>query len=687
MAMLGRIRAPGLLATLILALPWLQQPASAARVQLEDGGLEGAGAGEEDVGALEHVANASFEAAAERGAAALELRANASSGALALAASGAGANASTALGLCRKPRCCQGTWKGEDGYARGICDVFEPRHLNWQCRCPKILIRVEGATFDLNTHYCGEGIPDCNAWRAADTPERVYTGDTFRACQSRMPQLVTGIQVGNIFGVGSITDWASYVPYRSLFNEQADWLNDESEEAALPTEHGTEDLKVLLFLDVLGKADYEQERQRLQALKLIKVKKSIVVESKVRSVCDLSLASLWRLQRSQMLRAGLSAWCGLKDAASYPDWLLRDSLVKECFGGCLTAISNQTWLPSRVGRALKCEFMEAPEVSKNFFEEEPECNGLPPDTQLGLMEWVLQQRCWDFYPPSPVWGVDDKGNEGPASGKNHEVCMKVDQWKTVALRGPSHGTCPEGTACACPTQEFITTKSVNQIRRRQKTKDGQHLVVGHGIEGGKMLLKHDVPVVGYAIVGAQVAKAVADKDWAMIAAIGMSMGVGIVLTSTLGLHVLVAAVPAYFAKHTTYAVLKDCARTIGCWPQKATVKDGFCEMSNNAFKGGSPAWFMPPAGLKLRPNRGMFKFCQLETCSPDELAGQVVGYRGQSLLNCQPLHWQDMDLKQRLVFATLLANTCVDENSCGDVRMRRAKQLLKVAQQRPGDEE
>merc|ERR1712232_1480854 len=84
-------------------------------------------------------------------------------------------------------------------------------------------------------------------------------------------------------------------------------------------------------------------------------------------------------------------------------------------------------------------------------------------------------------------------------------------------------------------------------------------------------------------------------------------------------------------------------------------------------RGASSLWFLPPPLTFLHRKLGGIGVCSLAACTKDDLINQRVGI-GQdddespssrstdkrNVYNCQPLNYEDMTVKQQLLFHGLL---------------------------------
>jgi len=166
-----------------------------------------------------------------------------------------------------------------------------------------------------------------------------------------------------------------------------------------------------------------------------------------------------------------------------------------------------------------------------------------------------------------------------------------------------------------------------------------------------------------------------EKDWAAFAGLVGGIGAGITLTTIVGMPILIAATPMFLIQKGAHAAFKDCARTIGCWPQEGSRSNAnLCSMRSSARDGGSPVWFMPPPGTQLQAESG--QTCKLKACSGDDTILQYVGYDGTSVKNCQPLPYHEMSSSQRQKFLESIRDSCVDETNCDDVRGQHVKSIV-----------
>merc|ERR1719436_2341439 len=84
-----------------------------------------------------------------------------------------------------------------------------------------------------------------------------------------------------------------------------------------------------------------------------------------------------------------------------------------------------------------------------------------------------------------------------------------------------------------------------------------------------------------------------------------------------------------------------------------------CRVKINAKVGGSPVWFLPVPGTKLKTD--MFGKCIKTNCEIDEWKSQRIGFSEDSFYNCQPLSFEVMTIFQRRALLDKLYHTGVAE--------------------------
>lgn len=168
------------------------------------------------------------------------------------------------------------------------------------------------------------------------------------------------------------------------------------------------------------------------------------------------------------------------------------------------------------------------------------------------------------------------------------------------------------------------------------------------------------------------------KKFLLVTAVKQSLALGLVggATAVLG----VASAPTFLlsgaARVGFFSIVEyftfRCSSTVGCWPQQpdgvsVNGTSSACRLPAKAREGGSPVWFLPPPGLRLKHEMG---FCVLDKCEKSDRVAQTVGLVGDSsgyrpgkpyIYNCQPLAFEIMSAHQRQVFIDRLAESGIED--------------------------
>jgi len=369
--------------------------------------------------------------------------------------------------------------------------------------------------------------------------------------------------------------------------------------------------------DKTCEAAYVAERTRLRQLgKISETKRNVVTETKVRGICDMTLAGLKQFARHpeviRQLRQGTSAVCPQDSLAEFGG-SLRSALERECFTGednCVAAIDEHFGDVAEEDCVSGGGHTQPTEMSKMFnaqLASDPRCAGVPADTVEGLKEFVMNSKCMTWHAPSPLWETEDKSPHHLAAYDNAGTCSGNSK-ATIA----QSGTCPEGSKCKCPRTYLKSRDTAEGIREEANIALWTSAAVPASTLAGSFERKSPFFSLARGITG-----------W-------------------------------------------SCQETVGCWPQrpeKTSTKttSRACRMPAKALEGGSQLWFLPPPMLRLKHSWGK---CVLEACKQEHVAAQQVGlvaskntnkYPGKAnVYNCQPLAFDEMTPKQQEDFLDAL---------------------------------
>jgi hypothetical protein len=451
---------------------------------------------------------------------------------------------------------------------------------------------------------------------------------------------------------------------------------------------------------------YSYERDRLLLLRRLAQDSWYVVnESTVHGVCDLSAHSLRWLVRSKKFLQRL--WLELPNTTCLNISLqeleveARAALEEECLDECSSTFSSMF---------DNCSCKEMREAHKNRTREEAyfvqalnsstQCSELPYDTVEAIAEHMARKKCMTFHAPSVLWQIDDKSPgeitqeafggigtivgmvgarflldedvgviatnavaglaSGIASGLGKSqgqelpvtaVCTIPPQYNTSGSKEHivQKGSCPEGMKCKCPMTRLRERQKASEIRKEGSVFFNEGVASLPSFVSQARFHAQRVLIQGTLSVGFQAAlmNALTVPSFLLIA--------GFQLTGQ-----------ALWAWATF-----QCQTTVGCWPQEPdrVSVDGTrdaCRMPPKAEEGGSPVWFLPPPGLRIKHSK---TFCVLDKCKKEHWREQKVGIglspndwrEGKpDVYNCQPLSFQVMDRNQREEFIRKLEDSGIE---------------------------
>lgn len=432
--------------------------------------------------------------------------------------------------------------------------------------------------------------------------------------------------------------------------------------------------------DVMSADDYVHERNRLKALGIVQEdeRSRVITQSHVSSICNMSLATLWRVTMFRPLHEAVASGCNIvSDQSSF-----SDIIVSECFQRCIDYLQSLPGLPEKASNADSCDFDRMsvrPAHIMNTIVGSTQCAGVARDTLWLILDWVIERRCFRWPRPSVLWASSD----GPyGQGDSHPSCA-VNGRK--AILKPNSASCQEGTWCQCP----LKGETVEEMKRLGPPGDSIQQLAALSKQAAAMKVAQWMGPLAPAIaLGHLFAKAV-EKKWADLATNAVAVIAGFLLVNPLHVPVLLAAVPVWMLKGILKEAFKDCSKTVGCWPgqkkKKVHGRTGNCDMEEEARAGGSPAWFLPPPGLQLirdderimvqtlhgglpNPQYITKQRCALAACSLEDYSSQRVGFDGARVLNCQPLSWSLMTNAQRELFFSTIHASCTGRSKENDLQ-------------------
>jgi hypothetical protein len=532
-----------------------------------------------------------------------------------------------------------------------------------------------------------------------------------QSCVEALRMNIRTLTVKEMFGAAS--EWAEPGWWRFQSKESA--YSEQWKKAAgnLTVWARPECNKTLKWGQLLNEESYAYERSRLIALgRLSETDGHIVNESTVRGVCDLSPITLRFLIRNKQLLEhmwiGLSGDIGLNASLEELSASLREAIERECFNDCFETVSSEMKsysceqvISSVAGNATQC----AP-FFEGVIDKSRQCLELPSDSLELVTDVAAGKTCQVFHRPSVLWEPSDKG-AGALSPGGMNVAWMINgmlvyralldygnpilnvvassiPWIATGANGrawldrqghaigavctlpPEHantgdkkhieqtGMCPEGTKCKCPMTRLRARESTSEIR-----KDGLDVFLRHGVSEVALFKAQVKNVLLVTAVKASLASGLAGGAQAVLATISaptfLYLGVKLVV----------------FGGFLEY-VSHRCASTIGCWPQQpdsVSVNGTWsaCRPPAKAREGGSPVWFLPPPGLRLKHSKG---WCVLDQCKQSDREAQTVGLVSDPkekragkpyIYNCQPLAFEAMSPDQREVFIERLAESGLED--------------------------
>jgi len=382
-------------------------------------------------------------------------------------------------------------------------------------------------------------------------------------------------------------------------------------------------------------------------------------------LCDAAMTLVARLFHKLPVNEALQSYAGAAcDGLDHVDVSLsaQNAVVAHCYEECMNTME------SRSEDSLLCYKMQQVNQTK-FYEdviaESKQCAGLPYTHLEDLLEFKLQQKCWTFAPPSPVWLTNDQ-----SIGDISKACTATKSWMHRTADLVDGQRCPAGTMCQCPGPSFYpkTTAEIRKAHSSTFVTDGDAGVVSVSNYIARQALFYSVPEL--IIRSGAVLWAGGDLKTATAE--------GLVAALKFLQHDIFFRLEMSIAilGHAYSVATWRCVFTVACWPVsprrvRKTVAGSrsACRAKDKvrAMNGGA-TWMMPPPGLKYK--KGLLR-CKLESCTAEEMAVQKVGFgndagfhspSGQSeVYNCQPLAWEEMSLKQRVEYLSILSNTGVSK--------------------------
>lgn len=334
--------------------------------------------------------------------------------------------------------------------------------------------------------------------------------------------------------------------------------------------------------------------------------------------------------------------------------LMRRGIVEECYSECLTQIQAGV---DELG--MTCEVDGAWADLFTAMRESLTCN-LSPSTVLYLADWVMQQKCWTWPIPAPLWVPNDHGpgvtNLARADGT--AVCTMqsgAEDFRSDAKIQQS-GNCVEGTTCECPRTWLSGHESLSAMRLTQFSKAYSDAGAG-GTSGANLF------IADYSAAWAGVTSTMQ-----------RSMLIGTAVQMTIfgaSLPAAILAVPfgIPFIAQTSLALFTfgrnglswNCDKVLGCWPAEPKRERGACRIPDATKAGGSAVWFMPPPGFFLKHRTWRVSKCSLTPCEKADIVVERVEFTKREVYNCQFLSYGDMTTDQQSKYLETLRLTLPTE--------------------------
>jgi len=280
----------------------------------------------------------------------------------------------------------------------------------------------------------------------------------------------------------------------------------------------------------------------------------------------------------------------------------KEVASEACFDECIAAAEEET-------KDLPCRKPDNVTALLERIVSLPACGTLPASTVEKLSEQVLMARCMKYAKPNLLYSQEINF---VAAADGNPFCS-VDSKSRSARDIKTLRQCYSGTTCQCPRTYLRTPKSYAALRYKGD------LMVPSGSGNLVTLLRGRITSAGRS---------------AAIRVVFRGMTVAAAVKSLpLSPSFLPIAAWSIF-KWVRIAAKWRCAQSLNCWPvqpkrQREAKTRKACRLPEEARKGGSKVWFLPPPGIMVRNKKGVraiFGRCELTSCEARDMMRERVGF-------------------------------------------------------------
>jgi len=284
----------------------------------------------------------------------------------------------------------------------------------------------------------------------------------------------------------------------------------------------------------------------------------------------------------------------------------------------------------------------------------PPCGSLSASTVEKITEQVVFARCLKYPRPNLLWTAE---TNFLAAADENPICS-VDAKSRRARDIETHRQCPSGTTCQCPRTYLKSKQSYLDLRYQGD------LLVPSGSASLVSLIRGQITSAGRSA-----AIRVVFRGLTLAAAV-QSIPTSPIFLPRLGWSIF---------KWARSAAQWRCAQTLNCWPvqpkrRREAETRRACRLPEEARKGGSDVWFLPPPGVKVQNKRGLrsvFGRCELAPCEHTDMMTERVGFGPAgpaaeadptskdrpNVYNCQQLKFEEMTGDQQKLFLSEVKKT------------------------------
>lgn len=382
---------------------------------------------------------------------------------------------------------------------------------------------------------------------------------------------------------------------------------------------------------------------------------NVVTENSI-GKCDTAIT----LERQRFQLPGLLQ--ALKDTAgaaceSYDlqtlSTLMKQAITEDCYSTCLIEIQAAI-------ADISCDAIVS-ETWEDVFAQMRDsltCN-LSPSTILYLSDFAMQEKCWIWSIPGPLWVPGDQGPGATnlARADGNAVCSMESGAENdrSSSKIQQTGTCSEGTTCECPETWLKNHESLAAMRQvafnAAYSEDGS-------ADANFFVADYSSAWNG---VTSTMARSMLIGSTVQLSIFGASLTAAL-LATPVGVPFITQTTLALFT-FTKDAFSWTCDKVVGCWPAEPKRVNGACRFPDATESGGSPVWFMPTNGFYLRHRTWRASKCSLEFCKKEDLMTQRVEFTEREIYNCQFLSYADMSATQQSKYKEKLRLTLPSEYS------------------------